>query len=398
MSINVGKAHAVATLDTYKSALNRWFQFCDAAGFPALLRRECIPDALEAELLIMLYAQHLFDGGLDAKSTIRGYVAAVRDFHVQRLGFVPWEPALRLKLLLKSLRRLDVRRVHKRAAVTLHILRLWRPFFDLGKRQHLVWWTSMMVAFMGLFRKSEFTTKVWNLFNAARNLCRADASFQLHSPDGAVFSMELHVKFYKNEQFGSSTAVPFRWVGGDFCPVDLVQRVLAAFAHLPPTAPLFPGGAGFSGALSASEFTSLIARLVAATPQLVGVKLLPHSFRIGGAMALFEAGAPDSVIQMMGRWRSDAFLVYLRSSRHIILHWNQMVASGARSPSSRVLGIDQVEASLASLRLVQDFDCVESSAASPALGVVSGRSATSRTTLAAGPAPSLFSPLLSPPI
>ncbi len=53
-----------------------------------------------------------------------------------------------------------------------------------------------------------------------------------------------------------------------------------------------------------------------------------------------------------------------------------MVASGARSPSSRVLGIDLVESSLASLRLDQEFDYFESSAASPALGVVSGRGAT----------------------
>ena len=392
MSVNVGKAHAVATIDTYKSALNRWFLFCNAAGFPALLRRECVPDALEAELLVMLYAQHLFDSGLDAKSSIRGYIAAVRDFHVQRIGFVPWEPALRLKLLLKSLRRLDLRRVHKRAAVSLHILRLWRPFFDLSKRQHLVWWTAMVVAFMGLFRKSEFTTKLWNLFNPTRNLCRADASFQRQPPaGGSVFSMELHVKFYKNDQFGSTSAVPFRRIGGDFCPVELVQRVLDAFSHLPPTAPLFPGGVGFSGALSGPEFTALVARLVAATPELVGVKLLPHSFRIGGAMALFEAGAPDSVIQMMGRWKSDAFLVYLRSSRNVILHWNQMVASGARSPSSRVLGIDQVESALASLRLNQEF---ESSTASPAPWVVSGRGAPSWTALAAGSAPSLVSPTL----
>ncbi len=47
-----------------------------------------------------------------------------------------------------------------------------------------------------------------------------------------------------------------------------------------------------------------------------------------------------------------------------------MVASDARSPSSRVLEIDQVESSLASLRLDQEFDYFESSAASLALGVV----------------------------
>ena len=121
------------------------------------------------------------------------------------------------------------------------------------------------------------------------------------------------------------------------------------------------------------------------------MKLLPHSFRIGGAMALYEAGAPDSVIMMMGRWKSSAFLSYLRSCREVILHWNQVVASGTRSTSSRVLGIDQAEAALASLRVSQEF---ESCPTQPVLGVVSGRGASSWTALAVGSAPSLVFPTL----
>ena len=121
------------------------------------------------------------------------------------------------------------------------------------------------------------------------------------------------------------------------------------------------------------------------------MKLLPHSFRIGGAMALYEAGAPDSVIMMMGRWKSSAFLTYLRSCREVILHWNQVVASGTRSTTSRVLGIDQAEAAFASLRITQEF---ESTVTQPDLGVVSGRGATSMSAYAAGPAPSLVFPTL----
>ena len=108
-------------------------------------------------------------------------------------------------------------------------------------------------------------------------------------------------------------------------------------------------------------------------------------------MALYEAGAPDSVIMMMGRWKSAAFLVYLRSCREVILHWNQVVASGSRSRTSRVLGIDQAEAALASLRVTQEFELC---ATYPDLGVVSGRGATSMSAFAAGPAPSLVTPTL----
>ena len=36
-----------------------------------------------------------------------------------------------------------------------------------------------------------------------------------------------------------------------------------------------------------------------------------HSLRIGGASALAAAHTPDSVIQLLGRWRSDSFRSYI---------------------------------------------------------------------------------------
>ena len=37
-----------------------------------------------------------------------------------------------------------------------------------------------------------------------------------------------------------------------------------------------------------------------------------HSLRSGGAMTLHLAGISDSTIKIVGRWRSDAFLIYLQ--------------------------------------------------------------------------------------
>ena len=39
-----------------------------------------------------------------------------------------------------------------------------------------------------------------------------------------------------------------------------------------------------------------------------------HTFRIGGASAAASAGVPDSVIQILGRWKSDAYRRYIRLS------------------------------------------------------------------------------------
>ena len=41
-------------------------------------------------------------------------------------------------------------------------------------------------------------------------------------------------------------------------------------------------------------------------------RLGTHSLRVGAAMAMFLAGVPAETIQLIGRWRSQTFLRYIR--------------------------------------------------------------------------------------
>jgi hypothetical protein len=392
MSVTLAGGLAESTTASYSSGHNAWHNFCRRGGFPHLLHKSVVPDPLDAELVMLLFCSHLDMLGLDAE-TVCSYASAVRSLHVDSMGSVPWEPGHRLKRLKRSLRRAKRRRggVEKRAPITRRILLQWRRWFDLSKAQHVIWWTAMLVAFFGLFRKSEFTLPDGTRFDPLVHLTRADCVF-VRDSRGKLLAVDLHVKFYKNEQLGSSTAVPLAYTGDVLCVATMLELLYNLFCHLPSTAPLFPGGPGFTDALRGGEFAKVLARCVAATPELVGVKLLPHSFRIGGAMALFEAGAPDSVIMMMGRWRSDAFRAYLRSSRSTILFWNQKVVDGSTSTNGRVFGVDQAEAALHTLRVQSE---TAFTATSYALGVVSGRSSTLMTSAIFRPAPSLVFPQYS---
>ena len=52
-----------------------------------------------------------------------------------------------------------------------------------------------------------------------------------------------------------------------------------------------------------------------------------HSLRIGGATALFAAGASPTVIRTMGRWSSDCYRLYVRASYESTLYWTRMCGS-----------------------------------------------------------------------
>ena len=52
-----------------------------------------------------------------------------------------------------------------------------------------------------------------------------------------------------------------------------------------------------------------------------------HSLRIGGATALFAAGADETVIRTMGRWSSDCYRLYVRACYESTLKWTTLAGS-----------------------------------------------------------------------
>lgn len=63
--------------------------------------------------------------------------------------------------------------------------------------------------------------------------------------------------------------------------------------------------------LTYGKFTKMLKRVALAVglnPEVISTQ----SLRIAGASALVNRGVPDHVIQSVGRWKSFAFLVYIR--------------------------------------------------------------------------------------
>lgn len=126
---------------------------------------------------------------------------------------------------------------------------------------------------------------------------------------------------FVTQKNGHKGAAILHHVSGDplLCPVRALQRRVQ---HLrsngaPSDTPLLATLDSSSWVLPTStQLTTLLRSAVSHLPNLsyLPSDVSPRSLRSGGAMALLLAGEDKMVIQMVGRWKSDALFTYLHST------------------------------------------------------------------------------------
>ena len=160
-----------------------------------------------------------------------------------------------------------------------------------------------------LLRVGELVSPKTTGHNPAKGLNVEDVEF-LPSFDNPN-RMEVTVKNSKGDPFRNGCVLKVVANGSDTCPVTLMKRWL-----------VIRGGAGGKGALFKLNSGKLLTRSVLqkwmrsalTLAGYVGEEHSCHSLRAGGAESLVATGFDSSVIQVMGRWQSNAFLLYLKIS------------------------------------------------------------------------------------
>ena len=248
--------------------------------------------------------------------TIKVYLCGVQHWSLM-FGFnTLLSSMLRLPYVLRGIRRhqgsththpprLPITLTHLRSI--LHYLRVTFPPFDCT-----MFTAAVLSAFFGLLRVSEYTSPTRATFDPNVHLTLNDV--QINWIRKLVF---LHIKASKTDPFRLGVTLRLGATNNDLCPVHALLRYIVVRSFR--CGPLFMFAD--NAYLTRAHITTLLQRSL---PQSLNFNT--HSFRKGGASALAAVGTPPYVIQLMGRWRSDAYTRYVTFSDEFILNANCRMA------------------------------------------------------------------------
>ena len=163
---------------------------------------------------------------------------------------------------------------------------------------------AISLAFFGMLRCSEYTCPSPSSFNPEIHLAATD--FKVTNSRAMIL---VRIKASKTDPFRAGATIRIGSAENELNPVAAIIQYISVRGYQP--------GPFFRYADNRFLTRSDIIRLLRASLPSTN-HINTHSFRVGGASALASIGTPDSIIQTMGRWRSDAFRRYIHLSDEYI--------------------------------------------------------------------------------
>ena len=298
---------------------------------------------LQEELLAMRFVCALVEvRGITVRSAAN-YWSAVQGWHAREHGVkigggLKFE---RLPQMLKGLRRAlgDPDRAVRRGIAPQALKAAMDLCLDPNDPEDANIRAALATALQGLLRSAEFSVDPGKVFNPLRMVTRSDI-VELTKERMTVMISPCK----SGDHLSGKTCALVIGAGGEF--VDAVAEV----RNMLRVDPLLPGQdaskvplfrhAGTLEPLRTDEVLSVTRRLMVAigeNPAQFGT----HSFRIGGATALFAAGADETVIRTMGRGSSDIHQLYVRACFERCCEWTRRAGSTPVTDVARI--IDEVD-------------------------------------------------------
>ncbi|TFY58121.1 hypothetical protein EVJ58_g6608 [Rhodofomes roseus] len=254
--------------------------------------------------------------------TIRNYVYGVRAWHI--VHGVPWHRNKdELDTLLRAALKLTpaVSQRKPRRPWTVAFLTAIRPHLRIDEPLGAAVWACAVVGFYSIARLGELTVPTLQGFKASLHVTREQLRPETDRAGHSVWALKLPTT--KSSPSGESLS---------FAKQDGATDPEAALAaHFRINKPR-PDQALFTfihtdramrkrqRVLTKDEFVKAIA---AAAQSAAIDPLQGHGMRIGGTLEYLLRGIPFDVVKTMGRWKSEAFQLYLRKHAQILAPYLQ---------------------------------------------------------------------------
>ena len=289
-----------------------------------------------SEEVLCYYVAHLGDRGL-APSTVKTYLAAIRDLQVQ-YGFPsPFDTKMprldRAIRGLKIVRGKEGRAPRRKLPITPKILRQIRGAWSRlhANYDQSLLWTVAVVCFFGFMRAGELLVGKIGEFDPSQHLTLGDLATD--SIEAPTF-IQITLKVSKTDPFRRGVDVVMGTTSDELCPVRATFNYLQKRGN--KKGPLFVKQDG--SPLTKPYFVKKI-REVLGTLGYQDQLYSGHSFRAGAATTAAALKMEDSIIKTLGRWESAAYLLYVRIPKDELKGISQELATFGK-PSQQVASQD----------------------------------------------------------
>jgi len=164
-----------------------------------------------------------------------------------------------------------------------------------------------MYVFFGFLRCGEVEISSDASYDPQVNLSLEDIRIDSHVRPSFV---EINIKASKMDPFQQGVRVYLGATTRDICLVTAILHYLALRGTGPGPLFKFRDGKGLTWERFISAMKAALSSGGVNTSSYTG-----HSFRIGAATTAAKVGIQDSLIRMLGRWESSAYLLYIRTPR-----------------------------------------------------------------------------------
>jgi len=185
---------------------------------------------------------------------------------------------------------------------------------------NIMMWAACCLAFFGFLRVSEFTTPTQTAYDCTEHLSLHDIAVDSRQ---SPHLLRITIKQSKTDPFCQGVDLFIGKTGTRICPINAIMPYLAIRGA--QGGPLFitEDGKHVTRQLFSSNLNTILEKMKIDTS-----RYNTHSFCIGAATSAKEAGISDAHIQMLGRWKSQAYLQYIRTPRSQLATLSKRLVQG----------------------------------------------------------------------